>query len=116
MDFHTAMSHFTGSTCLYHHPTYDTPKYTDGARYFFQNAGGGAYWLLDLIATEPAIRKQAQDFAFITLDVKENKARLFVTDGNEKQVYERHIEYTDCPAGVWKFYWTDDVLMVSSEY
>lgn len=119
-NFYESMAQFTGSTQLYHHPLHRTPNYTDGVRFFLQNAGkkgGTAYWLLDLIATEPAIRKQAQDMAFITLDVKDSKARLWVTNGhNDKPVYEREIEYTDVYAGTWKFYWRDDVLMVPSEY
>lgn len=115
-DFYTAMSHFTGSTGLYKHPRYKTPQYTDGVHYFLNNAGQGAYWLLDIIATEPAIRGLAEQFASITLVVTDNKAVLTAGDGNGRTAYTQTIDYTDCPSGTWKFYWTDDVLMVASEY
>lgn len=116
-NFHSDMRQFTGSAVLYHHPLYKVPQYTEGIRYFLQNAGNGAYWLLDLIATEPAIAKQAREFASIKLSVKHNAARLWVDDGNlGKPVYERTIEYTDCPEGQYSFYWTDNVLMLASEY
>jgi len=116
-DFNSDLRQFTGSACLYKHPLYKVPQYTEGVRYFLQNAGNGAYWLLDLIATEPAIGKLAREFASIKLHVKGSSARLWVNDGHlGKDVYERNIEYTDCPEGTYSFYWTDNVLMLASEY
>ena len=31
-------------------------------------------------------------------------------------VYERAIDYTDCPEGVWKFYFIGNILMLPQEY
>jgi len=115
--FHEDMLQFCGSECLYFKPMSRDPKYTEGVRYFFQNAGNGAYWLYAIWIAEPAIRKQAREFASITLTVKEQKAHLSVNDGNDnKPVFEQLIPYTDCPEGIWKFYWIGDVIMLSSEY
>lgn len=37
--------------------------YTDGVRFFAQNAGGGAYWFLDILATQPEIREAMKNTA-----------------------------------------------------
>jgi hypothetical protein len=116
-DLLTELRHYTATENYYFHPMYPFLKYTDGFRYFIQNAGKGAYWLLDIIATEPTIRKQAEEFACIKLTVRDNAAVLRVDDGNgTKPVYERVIEYTDCPPGEYRFYWTDEVLLWCLEY
>lgn len=88
---------------------------TDGARYFAENAGGGAFWLMDILATQPEIRQQP--FAHATLTVADDStAKLTVTDGNDNQVYERTIDFTTCPAGKWEFYIIDGVILIPSEY
>ncbi|MFN9476090.1 DUF6876 family protein [Acidovorax sp.] len=116
-DFQSALQTFTGTEQYHRHPMYREPVYTDGMRYFFQNAGQGAYWLLDILATEPAIRKQAQEFASIKLAVKDSGAMLAVNDGDDSaNVFERRINYTDCPEGTYQFYWVSGVLMLSREY
>lgn len=119
-EFQTVMMGFIGSEQLFRSPVYGEPNYTEGVRYFFQNGGRNgqtAYWLMDLIATTPAIRKQAEDFAFITLKVVDRSAVLTVTDGNsDKPVYRQVIEFTDAWEGEWRFYWRNGVLMLPREY
>ena len=41
-----------------------------------------------------------------------------MTDGNEKELYKRVVDYTsnDCPDGDWNFFFTGSVLMLPSEY
>src|SRR5690554_5785412 len=88
---------------------------TDGALYFAKNAGGGAFWLMDILATQPEIRQQP--FAHVTLTVADDStATLTATDGNDNQVYERTIDFTTCPAGKWEFYIIDGVILIPSEY
>lgn len=117
------LQQFTGTVDYHRHPLYRTPMYTDGVRHFFRHAGNGgngdgtAYWVLDILATEPAIRKQAEDFASITLHVADNKAKLTVDDGNDSPpVFAKIIEYTDCAPGTWRFFWRDGVLMLPREW
>jgi hypothetical protein len=113
------MRQFTGSECLFRHALTRRFTYTEGVQFFAQNAGGGAYWLLDILATEPAIRDlvlgEGEDcgFAFVKLRVTGHTAMLVVEDGNGVLKFGRHIDLTDCPPhptstdepdGFWKFY------------
>lgn len=111
------LQQFTGTVDYHRHPMYRFVMYTDGVRHFFRHAGNGGYWMLDLLATEPRIRIQAKEFASIKLRVQESKAVLTVNDGNDgPNVYERHIEYTDCPEGEYLFYWIGEIIMLAREY
>src|SRR5258708_7241437 len=108
------LANFTGTDEWYKHAINPAFTYTEGVRHFAQNAGGGAYWLLDILVTQPEIVRQANDMAFVTLKVKGSKATLLVTDGHdpETKAYQRRIDYTDCPEGNWSFYMRDGVIML----
>lgn len=117
--FNEALRNFIGSTQLFFHPVYKKPQYTDGVRYFLHEAGqgNGAFWLFDILATEPAIGKQAQDFASIRVVSRNNRATICVDDGNRTSpVFMRVIEYTDLDPGEYQFYWIGEVLMLATEY
>lgn len=90
--------------------------HTDGVQYFAINAGNGAQWFLDIVATEyfPMLKKEP--FLSIRLVVEDGIADICVEDGNCKVLKHKHIEYTDCPDGIYKFFFTDNVLMLTSEY
>jgi len=113
------MQQFTGSLQLFRHPLVRSFTFTEGVRFFAQNAGGGAYWLLDILATETAIRQlvlgQDEDsgFASVRLKVTGRQADLTVDDGNGNVKFSRHIDLTDCPErpvtksepeGTWHFF------------
>ena len=104
-------------------------RYTDGVKCFADNAGGGAYWLLDILGTEPSIKGvvMGKGFACATLSVSaDSKATLIVIeDDGIPPAYERSIPYTTCPEGDWKFFMvaTEDehdkpvfMCMLPSEY
>lgn len=111
------LQQFTGTVDYHRHPMYRFVMYTDGFKFFLRNAGQGAYWFLDLIATEPKIRIQAKEFSSIKLEVQNGAAKVTVNNGNDgPNVYERRIDYTDCPEGVYNFYWIGEVLMLAREY
>lgn len=116
-----ALRQHTGSEHIYKHSLVAGFTYTEGVREFAQEAGGGAYWLLDILATEPAIRKAVNEdgFHLVKLDVKGTKATLSVhMDTITPPVFTREIDYTDCPEHpnqdgrtehkdvFWKFYLT----------
>ena len=86
--------------------------YTDGVKFFADSAG--AHWFLDIVATEIATLRVP--FAYIILTVKGEKADINVTDGNDNYLWRRHIDFTDCPEGEWKFYLTDNVMLLPGEY
>ncbi len=111
------LAHHTGSTTWYRHPFNRSCTYTDGVQAFAEAAG--AYWLLDILMTQPEIiqAQRREGIVFITLAVSRGSAMLTVKrDDDEPALYSRHIDYTDCPEGEWKFFFGDDVLLLPSEY
>lgn len=89
---------------------------TDGAVTFAENAGGGAYWFLDIVWTELLPINKTEPFMAVKLSAKDDKADITATDGNDTTLYTRHIEYTDCPNGDWTFYLIDGVFLITQEY
>lgn len=107
------LAQFYGSEHLYRH-TFNGVLYTEGVRHFAETAG--AYWFLDILATEPAILRQARGFAAVTLAVDDDEtAWIIVTDGNENQVYSHWFGFTDCPPGTWKFFFENMTIMLPGE-
>lgn len=111
------LAQFTGTAHWYRHPLTRHVLYTDGVAYFAEAAG--AYWLLDIIATQPEIvnTMHNEGFAVIELDVADDDtAEITCDDGNGNVSYRRHLEYTDAPRGTWRFYFAGNVIMLTSEY
>lgn len=121
---------FTGTEGYIRYNLPLTPKdqqmlLTDGAHYFAENCGGGAYWLMDIIQTEVVpLLTEENYFIVIKMDVlqgENNKvATIVADDGNDNLLWSRDIGFTDADIGTWKFYLIDDgrqkVLMLPSEY
>lgn len=116
---HTQLKHemaqFTGTEHYYRH-VLSRMTYTDGVKFFAENAGGGAYWFLDIVGTELMQIHLSQSFISITLNVQDNKADIRATDGNDTPLYKRHIAFTDCPEGEWAFYLIDGIMLLTREY
>tara|TARA_Y100001937_G_scaffold113337_1_gene161898 strand:- start:785 stop:1210 length:426 start_codon:yes stop_codon:yes gene_type:complete len=130
-DMQTAdLNMFTGTEGYIRYNMPLTPKdqqmlLTDGAHYFAENCGGGAYWLMDIIQTEVVpLLTEENYFILIKMDVlqgENNKvATIVADDGNDNLLWSRDIGFTDADIGTWKFYLIDDgrqkVLMLPSEY
>lgn len=116
--------HYNGTNNVWKHAIAKHYTYTDGVRAFCLNAGGGAYWLLDILVFQPEIRKELASpdggFCSIKLTVNEHKqAFLKVTNGGKgdgkDDVYSQTIEFTDCPEGEWSFYFENGMIMLPSE-
>jgi hypothetical protein len=116
LDLQSNLSQFIGTEKYYFNPLYRWMQYTEGAKYFFENAGGGAYWFSDIIGTEMKDMALRTGFLSITLSVTNGKAVILVTDGDYEEMYRKHISFTDCPDGEWKFFVVGGVLMLTSEY
>jgi hypothetical protein len=59
----------------------------------------------------------AEPFQVWTLKVKEDRtASLVGDDGNDNFVYTQPIEFTDLPIDEIKFYFTDNTILLPSEY
>lgn len=110
------LEQFIGTTVWYKHHLLKDITYTEGVRYVAIN--GGAYWLVDEIAFAQIEKKvSAEPFQTWILKVdKQQAASLVCEDGNNNQVYEKLIEYTDFPLPEIKFYYTNNVIMLPSEY
>ena len=104
---------FTGTETWYRHPLARKVLYTEGVQYVAEQ--GGAYWLVDALALAQAI--SAESFQFWTLTVRPDHAATFACeDGNGKVVHTQEIPFTDFPLPVIKFYVTDSVILLPSEY
>ncbi|MGM5000122.1 DUF6876 family protein [Tardiphaga sp. 538_B7_N1_4] len=112
----TDLKHFTGSQEWFRHPLNRSVLFTEGAKYVADQAG--AYWLLDEIAlAQQHVRTvRAQEFQVWKLDVVSNRATLHCEDGNDQQVYTKNIPFTDFPACGVTLWFTDNVILLPSEY
>lgn len=108
------LAHYTGTVNWWRHPLNRNILYTDGVQRFAELCG--AYWLLNILVTEPKILTQSQEFAAITVTAKDGEAVIDVTDGNENTAFSRPIAFTTLPDGEWKFYFYDKTIMLTSEY
>ena len=109
------LSQFCGTT-QYHRTFMFTPKlvHTDGVQYFAETAG--CFWLLDIIATEIYPLTKNDPFLAINMLVEDGQAKIAVEDGDLGLLFSKHIAHTDCPSGLYEFFLTDNVLMLTSEY
>ena len=111
------LAQFTGTEQWTRHGINRRVLFTDGAHYVAEQAG--AYWLLDEIAIIQPHDKRvaAEGFQVWKLTVKpDHSATLTCDDGNGNIVYTKHIEYTDFPPDGITFYFTDNTILLPSEY
>lgn len=91
--------------------------FTDGAKYVADTAG--AYWLLDEIAIiQPYDKRVAEEeFQVWKLAVRpDHTATLTCDDGNGRIVFTKAITFTDFPLDEIRLYFTDNVILLPSEY
>jgi hypothetical protein len=105
------LSQFTGTENWYKHALTKN-VYTDGVKYFAEHAG--AYWFIDKVLYEYAV--MGEEFLSITLIALGGQAKIRVTDGNDRTLADDFISFTDCPNGTYEFFFTDGVLLLTSEY
>lgn len=110
------LTNFTGTENWYRYSMNKNYLYTDGVKYMAEQ--GGAYWLIDDILLHqhiPAIAKE--HFQFWTLKVDDDrKAVLRCDDGNGNIIWKQEIPFTDFPLPEIRLYFTDNVLLLPSEY
>ena len=108
------LSAFIGAENWHCHALNRQMLLTDGVVYFAETAA--CWWFLDIVATEVMRFHRMKPFLVIDLDVNDAKAVIRVSDGNDALLFTRHIPFTDAPAGHWRFYLTDSVMLLPSEY
>jgi hypothetical protein len=110
------LENFWGTELWHRNPMYGGMLYTDGVKFFADNAGGGAHWFLDIVGTEVMdIHKRGEEFIVVQLVSNGDSAKILADDGNGNLLWHREIDLTDCPAGCWKFYLENSVFMLPSE-
>jgi hypothetical protein len=87
---------------------------TDGVRYIMEN--GYSWFVSDALPVLKENEAKGEAFQVVGLKLGPRKeADLTIGDGNDHQLYKKHIGYTDAKAKP-KLYFTDNVLMLSGEY
>jgi hypothetical protein len=110
------LAQFTGSETFYRHGLVRRITYTEGVQYVAEH--GGAYWLIDKIATnqlDPKIAAESFQVWKFTVN-SESFASLVCEDGNDNEVFRETITYTDFPLDEIRFYCDCGVIMLPSEY
>lgn len=89
---------------------------TDGVKYVADRCG--AWWLIDIIVSCQCTKiVKNEEFQVWKLKVFEgNKAKVVMEDGNNNKVYEQKIEYTDFPWQEFTMLYTNNVMLLPSEY
>jgi hypothetical protein len=110
------LNQFIGSEHWYQHSLVRSITYTDGAKYVADH--GGAYWLLDEIALaqKSSGAVKAEPFQVWKLTVADHEGVLTCDDGDGHIVYQKPIPFTDFPLPEIEFYFTDNVILLPSEY
>ena len=111
------LGRFTGTEHWYRHALNRNVLFTDGAKYVADQAG--AYWLLDEIALIQGHEKRitAEEFQVWKLEVHADAtAQLVCEDRNSNIVYTKLIPFTDFPGDGITFWFTNNTILLPSEY
>jgi hypothetical protein len=108
------LENFTGTESYTRHGLNRAFLYTEGVEYFAEQAG--AYWFLDIMATEVFELQGNNPFISVEMTVFDQKAVINATDGDETHLWGKRISFTDCPEGTYKFFMIDHVFLLRSEY
>lgn len=111
MNLKQELAQFTGTEQYYR--DYMGILVTDGIKAMMGLAKCG--WLVSDIAVIVTANKQ-EPFIVIKIDSNGKHAIVSYSDGNDKKIYEQEYRYTDFPEAEVKMYFTDNVLMLASEY
>ena len=106
---------FTGSETWYRHWFNRRITFTDGVKYVADH--GGAYWLIDeIVFGQDVSAVKAEEFQVWKLTVENRSATLTCEDGNFNVVFTKKIDFTDFPLAEITIWFTDNVLLLPSEY
>jgi hypothetical protein len=83
-------------------------QYSDGVE---EVAEAGAYWLLDIVATEvpAALANTGEVQGILEVHVQDGQADILLNvDDDKPPAWKRHIDFTDMPDGKWLFEVVDE--------
>ncbi len=108
------LAQFTGTETWY--KGFGSILYTEGVRYVADTAGA-YWWLSDIFAYQLDPKVKAEEFQVWKLLVEENgSAKMIIEDGNKNLVVQYNIAYTDFPEKEFTLWFTDNVILLPSEY
>lgn len=112
------LAQFTGTSTYYQHSL--GIQYTDGVHYLAER--GGAYWLIDAIASwqiDPRVNQDTilRQIQFWKLTVNDDQSALLVCERDEGDVaVSQDIPFTDFPLKRITLYLQQGVVLLPSEY
>ena len=111
------LSQFTATEHWHRHAINRKVFFTDGVKYVAERAE--AYWLIDEVALTQhyVMRVAAQEFQVWNLQVNaDSSAQLVCEDGNHNALYTKTIPFTDFPGEGIILWFTNNTILLPSEY
>lgn len=110
------LDQFIGTTAYHRLTLLPNVLCTDGVAFLAEK--GGAYWLIDSISIDIALRSELKGKDFLTIEFQRDSEGVGVLSFREDKetLYAQGVEWTDFPLEHVKFFYTDGVLMLPSEY
>jgi hypothetical protein len=111
------LAQFTGSTTWYRHGLNRNITYTDGIQHLAERAG--AYWLIDeVVLAQKCLTVKREEFQVWRLIVNTltHHGELTCDDGNGNIVFREDIPFTNFPFKDFRFYFTRNVILLTTEY
>lgn len=112
------LKNFTGSETFY--KIFGDTVITEGVKYFADKAE--AYWLIQDIVINCKMRNELKNEGFISikaykpLDLMKDGILVAYEDGNYLELYSQYYPNSKLPKGVYSFWFTDNTLLLPSEY
>ena len=111
------LRNYCGTETWFRHRLFRKFVYTEGVQFLAEMAE--CYWLIDLIYGFQYDQQAVKDeyFQLWELKVTENKAATLTCDnGNGEIVFTHELTYTTFPMDSIRLYFTDNVLLLTSEW
>ncbi|WP_039904885.1 DUF6876 family protein [Acetobacter tropicalis] len=108
-----ALAQFYGSEEIHR---YSVLNITDGVSFLCKN---GCAWIVDIVLSyqyDPKIQKEEFQVWNLKVDLEKAEGKVTMDDGNGNILVTQEIPYTDFPLKELKLYYSNDILMLSSEY
>lgn len=112
------LKNFTGSETFYR--ILGNTVITEGVKYFADKAE--AYWLIQDIVINCKMHNELKNEGFISikaykpLDLMKDGILVAYEDGNYKELYSQYYPNSKLPKGEYSFWFTDNTLLLPSEY
>ena len=103
------LQQFTGTQ---HYHSVMGVNVTDGVAYVMEN---GYSWFVTDMLVILRMKLSSEEFCSVKLKLDGTKAKAVIENGNGKILYEQAYDFTDAKKEITLFY-TDNVLMLNSEY